>query len=141
MLTTVIEGRTTAELYMTAINRKLVSRLDHAAYLGRELARAEGALTSGERYIQDAAPEADVRDPRRGQAGLRRERALPRLRGEAGVSAVAKPAGARAAATASLEVLLTDPAVSGTRRFLALAPSRIRPLSQTPTRRFALRAD
>ena len=59
MLTTVIEGRTTAELYMTAINRKLVSRLDHAAYLGRELARAEGALTSGERYIQDAAPEAD----------------------------------------------------------------------------------
>jgi len=59
MLTTVIEGRTAAELYMTAINRKLVSRLDHAAYLGRELARAKGALTSGERYTQDAAPEAD----------------------------------------------------------------------------------
>jgi polyhydroxyalkanoate synthase subunit PhaC len=35
------------------------------------------------------------------------------------VSAIAKPAATRAAATASLEVLLTDPAVSGTRRFLA----------------------
>jgi Domain of unknown function (DUF4346) len=33
---------------MTAISRNLVSRLDHAAYLGRELARAEHALTSGE---------------------------------------------------------------------------------------------
>ena len=40
VLTTIIEGRTAAELYMTAINRNLVSRLDHAAYLGRELARA-----------------------------------------------------------------------------------------------------
>jgi tetrahydromethanopterin S-methyltransferase subunit A len=59
VLTMIIEGRTAAELYMTAINRELVSRLDHAAYLGRELARAERALISGERYIQDAAPEAD----------------------------------------------------------------------------------
>ena len=32
------------------------SRLDHAAYLGRELARAEHALHTGTRYRQDAAP-------------------------------------------------------------------------------------
>ena len=59
VLTTIIEGRTAAELYMTAIDRKLVSRLDHAAYLGRELARAERAITSGEPYVQDAAPETE----------------------------------------------------------------------------------
>ena len=58
VLSTIIEGRTAAELYMTAINRNLISRLDHAAYLGRELARAESALASGDRYVQDAAPEA-----------------------------------------------------------------------------------
>jgi tetrahydromethanopterin S-methyltransferase subunit A len=59
VLTTVIEGHTAAELYMEAIERKLVSRLDHAAYLGRELARTEHALSSGQRYVQDAAPEIE----------------------------------------------------------------------------------
>ncbi len=57
VLTTIIEGRTAAEVYMTAIDRALLSRLDHAAYLGCELARAEHALLSGEPYVQDAAPE------------------------------------------------------------------------------------
>ena len=57
VLTTIIEGRSAAELYMTSIGRGLLSRLDHAAYLGRELARAEHALLSGEAYVQDAAPE------------------------------------------------------------------------------------
>lgn len=59
VLTTIIEGPAAAELYMTAIDRNLVSRLDHAAYLGRELARAESSLVSGEAYVQDAAPEAE----------------------------------------------------------------------------------
>jgi len=57
VLTTIIEGRSAAEVYMTAIERALLSRLDHAAYLGRELARAEHALSFGESYVQDAAPE------------------------------------------------------------------------------------
>jgi tetrahydromethanopterin S-methyltransferase subunit A len=57
VLTTIIEGGTAAEVYMTAIDRALLSRLDHAAYLGRELAHAEHALLSGEPYVQDAAPE------------------------------------------------------------------------------------
>lgn len=57
-LTTIVAGHTAAELYMTAIDHNLLSRLDHAAYLGRELARAEHALSFGEPYVQDAAPEA-----------------------------------------------------------------------------------
>jgi tetrahydromethanopterin S-methyltransferase subunit A len=57
LLDTVIEGGTAAELYTPAIDRGLISRLDHAAYLGRELARAEESLRSGEPFIQDAAPE------------------------------------------------------------------------------------
>ncbi len=58
VLDAVIEGSTAAELYTPAVQRELLSRLDHAAYLGRELARAEAALASGENYAQDAAPEA-----------------------------------------------------------------------------------
>jgi tetrahydromethanopterin S-methyltransferase subunit A len=57
VLDTILEGNTAAELYTPAIEQGLLSRLDHAAYLGRELARAEHALTSGEPYVQDAAPE------------------------------------------------------------------------------------
>lgn len=57
LLDTVIESDTAAELYTPAIDRGLISRLDHAAYLGRELARAEESLRSGEPFVQDAAPE------------------------------------------------------------------------------------
>ena len=57
VLTMIIEGHSAAEVYMTAIDHALLTRLDHAAYLGRELARAERALSSGEAYVQDAAPE------------------------------------------------------------------------------------
>lgn len=61
VLDTIVEGRTAAELYTPAVEMGLVSRLDHAAYLGRELGRAEQALRSGEPYVQDAAPERGVR--------------------------------------------------------------------------------
>lgn len=57
VLDVVIEGRSAAEVYVPAVERNLVSRLDHAAYLGKELARAEQALASGAGYVQDAAPE------------------------------------------------------------------------------------
>lgn len=42
-------------LYHTIISQGYVSRLDHAAYLGREITRAEMALSRGEVYIQDKA--------------------------------------------------------------------------------------
>lgn len=57
VLDLVIEGRSPAELYIPAIEKNLISRLDHAAYLGKELARAEHAMLNGGPFVQDAAPE------------------------------------------------------------------------------------
>lgn len=63
VLDCVMEGPTPAAVYATAIERALVSRLDHAAYLGRELARAQRAMETGEPYVQDRAP-GDVEEPK-----------------------------------------------------------------------------
>jgi tetrahydromethanopterin S-methyltransferase subunit A len=52
----ILKGMTAAEVYIPAIENGLISRLDHAAYLGRELANAEFALTTGQVFVQDAAP-------------------------------------------------------------------------------------
>lgn len=53
----VYTGRTAKELCIAIFENSdipcPVSRLDHAAYLGRELVRAEQALLSGQEYIQD----------------------------------------------------------------------------------------
>lgn len=57
VLDRVVEGPSAAHCYMPAIDAGLVTRLDHAAYLGRELARAEAALARHEAFVQDAAPE------------------------------------------------------------------------------------
>ncbi|MHB1652564.1 MAG: DUF4346 domain-containing protein [Desulfitobacteriaceae bacterium] len=51
--TEVIKGTDATSIYKTAIHRGLLSRLDHAAYLGKELEKAEIALGSGKKYIQD----------------------------------------------------------------------------------------
>lgn len=59
VLDAVLEGHTAGALYQAAISRNLVSRLDHASYLGRELARAEQSLKEGTPYVQDRAPEPD----------------------------------------------------------------------------------
>jgi len=56
VLNCVLEGTSTGALYSEAIERQLVTRLDHAAYLGRELARAEQSLLTGQPFVQDAAP-------------------------------------------------------------------------------------
>jgi len=48
-----IVGRTAKEIIDTIIALNLVSRLDHAAYLGRELMKAEIALKIGKNYMQD----------------------------------------------------------------------------------------
>ncbi len=57
VLDLVIQGATASAVAATAIDRGLLSRLDHAAYLGRELARAEESLRTGAPYVQDRAPE------------------------------------------------------------------------------------
>jgi tetrahydromethanopterin S-methyltransferase subunit A len=51
----VIEGRQAALVAATVVERGLVTQLDHAAYLGRELQKAEAALSAGIAYEQDAA--------------------------------------------------------------------------------------
>lgn len=56
VLDAVFEGDSPAALASTVIQKKLISRLDHAAYLGGELAMAERALEKGEPYVQDRAP-------------------------------------------------------------------------------------
>lgn len=56
VLDCVLEGHSAAAIYSSAIERSQISRLDHAAYLGCELARAERALQTSEPYIQDRAP-------------------------------------------------------------------------------------
>jgi tetrahydromethanopterin S-methyltransferase subunit A len=57
VLTCLIEGASAIDVVATLLGRGLVSRADHAAYLGRELALAELALRDGVPYRQDRAPE------------------------------------------------------------------------------------
>lgn len=56
VLDAVITGATPTAAYAEIVKRGLVSQLDHAAYLGRELATAERSLRTGEPYVQDRAP-------------------------------------------------------------------------------------
>lgn len=72
VLDCVIEGKTPGAIAGEAIERGLITRLDHAAYLGRELARAERSVQTGETYTQDRAPgdvEEDGRPTSRGCNG------------------------------------------------------------------------
>lgn len=59
VLTTVVEGDAAADVMATLLQEGLVTRLDHAAYLGRELTRAEAALRDEAPYVQDRAPASD----------------------------------------------------------------------------------
>jgi len=49
----VIEGTNAEDLCKKIINKGLLSRLDHASYLGMELKKAEQALKHGLEYTQD----------------------------------------------------------------------------------------
>lgn len=54
--TRVFSGRTAKELCVEIFEQTQpcpVTRLDHAAYLGREFVRAEIALVNGQEYVQD----------------------------------------------------------------------------------------
>jgi tetrahydromethanopterin S-methyltransferase subunit A len=52
-MTVALVGSSARDLYLAAIRRGLISRIDHAAYLGYELGKAERALTLKIRYVQD----------------------------------------------------------------------------------------
>ena len=48
-----IEGTNGRDIYFTIINNKWVTELSHAAYLGKELARAELSIQKGFKFVQD----------------------------------------------------------------------------------------
>lgn len=51
----VIEGPNARVLYLNIVDQKWISELSHAAYLGKELAKAELSLRRGFKYVQDGA--------------------------------------------------------------------------------------
>lgn len=51
----VIEGKDARTVYWTMIENGWVTQLSHAAYLGKELARAELSMETGFQYVQDGA--------------------------------------------------------------------------------------
>ncbi len=51
--TVIVKGKTAEGIYAKIVEMGLVTRLEHAAYLGSELAKAEIALKTGKEYIQD----------------------------------------------------------------------------------------
>ena len=54
-LMNMVEGMDSASICATLVEKNLISQLDHAAYLGRELTKAELSLISDSKYTQDQA--------------------------------------------------------------------------------------
>ncbi|MBT4334648.1 DUF4346 domain-containing protein [archaeon] len=54
IITKEIHGKNATEICHTIISKKLISRKDHAAYLGKELCKAELALKYNLKYEQDS---------------------------------------------------------------------------------------
>lgn len=48
-----VKGELPQDIYLRIIDEGLVSRMDHAAYLGKELARAWMCMKLGVKYVQD----------------------------------------------------------------------------------------
>ena len=53
-ITKMIYGNNAITIYNTIVRKKLLTRLEHAAYLGKELYKAELALRYGKKYVQEA---------------------------------------------------------------------------------------
>ncbi|MCG3147704.1 MAG: hypothetical protein PCFJNLEI_01145 [Verrucomicrobiae bacterium] len=51
----VIEGKDARSIYATILRNGWVTQLSHAAYLGKELTRAEASLRDGSKFVQDGA--------------------------------------------------------------------------------------
>lgn len=54
-LTNIVKGKDAATVCSTLLRMNLVSQMDHAAYLGRELAKAESSLLNDKIFVQDRA--------------------------------------------------------------------------------------
>ncbi len=53
VIVTFVQGKTPQDVYYAAAQNKLLSRLDHASYLGKELEKAYLALKFKLDYVQD----------------------------------------------------------------------------------------
>jgi dihydropteroate synthase len=51
--TAVVVGDEATEVYQTIVREKMIRKLEHASYLGRELEKAKIALRLGRSYVQD----------------------------------------------------------------------------------------
>ncbi len=51
----VLVGRNSRDIYRTIIDNKWVTDLSHAAYIGKEIGRAEMAIKKGFKYVQEGA--------------------------------------------------------------------------------------
>lgn len=49
----IIEGQDARSIYLTIVRNGWISRLDHAAYVGKELTKAELSIERGFKYLQD----------------------------------------------------------------------------------------
>ncbi|MBN2880832.1 DUF4346 domain-containing protein [Candidatus Woesearchaeota archaeon] len=56
VILTVVRGRTPEEVMYKVIDLELISLLDHAAYLGKELEKAYTCILTGKKYVQDSRP-------------------------------------------------------------------------------------
>ena len=61
-LDTMVVGLSSVAMCHTIMREELVSRMEHAAYIGRELMKAEFAVRNGYEYVQD---EEIVMPPRK----------------------------------------------------------------------------
>lgn len=52
-MTLILRGKRAVDLFKVIIEKKLVSSLDHAAYIGYELGKAEESLRKNKKYLQD----------------------------------------------------------------------------------------
>ena len=52
VITKVVHGKRAVDVYYTICKHKLITRFDHAAYLGKELYKAELAMRYGLKYRQ-----------------------------------------------------------------------------------------
>lgn len=50
-----IEGKSSRDIYLTIISNRWITDLGHAAYIGKELARAELSIKNGFKFVQDGA--------------------------------------------------------------------------------------
>jgi len=53
MMKGIVYGKTAEDVYQLLIKKKWVSRLDHAAYLGKELHRAELCMQQKKKFVQE----------------------------------------------------------------------------------------